>query len=541
MKYLTKTVFILGLILLFSLFLRFYQLDSVPSGFHQDEVANTYVGRFTLLNGIDLYGNKSPLLYFDKHGDYPPIIPMYVQALGTFLFGVTVFGSRFFTALVSSLIIIPVFFLSLWAFKDKKTALFSALLAAITPWLVSFARIGTEGSLAMTIYMFGIMGIVFSFQRKNNGWLIISFLLLFLTYFIYPGYRIVVPLTFVASLIIFARNINKRQLVMLGILTAITIITTLYISSTNWGKGRFNQTSIMSAYQDGKNPLSSYIYNENNTFTARVFNNKIVYFSREFTKQYLSYFSPVYLFVDGGVPDWFDVPNTGLFYLTYLLLLLPLLFPYFHLLKVPIDKKLLLFLLFLLIIAPIPAALTTELTPHTHRSLLMSVLFIFIFSYGFLLLQKVSTKRLINLAIGGILAIEFIFFFHNYFQHVSMYTAISRSDANKNAAIYVKDHHQKYNKVYMMATGWFPIYYLYFANNFDKSLAGKFHKNFRLDSIENIEFVDSDCPPKGFSPKEHSLIIASTTCDTSQTAPFKTVDTISAASKVPIYTILENK
>src|SRR5690242_4074717 len=155
-------------ILLVSLVLRLYKLDSVPAGFHQDEVANAYVGRFILQNGVDLYGNHFPLLYFNKHGDYPPVIPMYISALGTLFFGMTVFGARIVDAIIGSLVVIPVFFIALLTFKKKKIALIASFFAAITPWHIAFSRVSTEGTIAVTIFLSGIALFLYAYERKQK-------------------------------------------------------------------------------------------------------------------------------------------------------------------------------------------------------------------------------------------------------------------------------------------------------------------------------------------------------------------------------------
>jgi len=90
------TVFLLFLTLLLSLFLRFYKLSEIPFGFHQDEVVNAYVGKFILKNGFDLYGNSWPIFYFDKWGDYPPVLPMYFSGFGSLFLVIPYLAPDFF-------------------------------------------------------------------------------------------------------------------------------------------------------------------------------------------------------------------------------------------------------------------------------------------------------------------------------------------------------------------------------------------------------------------------------------------------------------
>src|SRR3989338_2265804 len=115
-----KIYFVLSLIFLLALVFRIYSLGEIPRSLHNDEIANTYVGRYIIQNGVDLYGNKWPLLYFNKFGDYPPVLPMYLSGFGSRVFGNNEFGSRIVIALIGALLVFPLFYISKLLFKDDK-------------------------------------------------------------------------------------------------------------------------------------------------------------------------------------------------------------------------------------------------------------------------------------------------------------------------------------------------------------------------------------------------------------------------------------
>src|SRR3989344_9325958 len=117
----SKGYIILLCILLLSIVLRTIALGSIPGVLQNDEIANTYGSRFILLHGIDLYANPFPLLYLDKFGDFPPVLPMYLSGLGTFLFGNNEFGARILIALFGAIIVLPAFSIGLSIFKNKST------------------------------------------------------------------------------------------------------------------------------------------------------------------------------------------------------------------------------------------------------------------------------------------------------------------------------------------------------------------------------------------------------------------------------------
>ncbi len=541
-----------------SIFLRFHSLADTPSGFHQDEVANVYVGRFIFEHGVDLYGNKWPLLYFDKHGDYPPVLPMYISALGTYLFGFTQYAARFFPALMGAVIVFPLFFITKIIFKNRTLSLLAAFMGAVIPWQMSFSRIGAEGIMATTVFMIGLWFFISSYNHKSIPLFVSSIFLLFSTYLLYPSFRITVPLVFLAAILIYEKmplpvsrkemDPKKTKIIsrILFVATILAFVSTIYISTTPWGRGRYDQTSLVSKYTGLSNPANQFIYNENNLLVARIFNNKYVYVAKDFIIGYMDYFSPQFLFDRAGEPEWFDIPNSGLFFFTQAILLLALFLPFLYKKNFADDKRGFIFLIAILFISPLAAALTAEFIPNSHRSILLSVMLIFPLVHGFNLLQNLSMRKLLNVVIAVLFVGEFIFFYHNYFQHVSMFSAILRGDGNRQMVEYLQKERGKYDKVYMLATGWFPIYYLYFTHNFDTGLIGKFH-NMRTDKVDNVYFIEQDCPEAKFyegdnpevriNPNEKVLVIVNSSCLFNFSYMFDKVDSIVAANRLAVYDI----
>ena len=141
------TLILLTFIVVFSLVIRFYKLGDLPWNMQEDEVMTGYVGRYILQNGVDVYGNKWPLLYFNKFGDYYIIGPIYMKGLSTLLFGVNAFAVRFPTALFGGLTVIPVYLLGTLLFSNPIVGLFSAFTLAIMPWTIPLGRASSEGVL----------------------------------------------------------------------------------------------------------------------------------------------------------------------------------------------------------------------------------------------------------------------------------------------------------------------------------------------------------------------------------------------------------
>lgn len=510
-----KRFFVAWLVVLFfAFFLRFFHLATVPFGFHRDELINVYVGRYILLNGQDLYGNAWPLFYFDKFGDFPPIFPMYLMGFSTFLFGVNEFATRFPSALLGALTAIPVYFLANLLYKNKYVSLLSAFLIAILPWHIVLSRMSAEGIVAVFCFVVGLLFLLRGVFLEKKKELLIAFPLLLITYFLYPSFRILMPL--VVLPLIFAGR-KTRTLVI--VLVCILFVSTFAIASTPWGKARFNQTSVFSS-AEVSNTIQAMTNDEgnNSAFVARAFHNKPVGYSREFLRQYFGYFSPNFLFMNGSTPHEYIVPDVGLLYIAFFLLFLGVLLP----ISVPIQKKLYYYFLYLLIISPIPAALTIDFTPHVHRALIMVIPIVILAPLGLLKIMHLTRqKKLVLLLFSAILAVEFVYFAHQYFFHISSYKSLFKNDGYREVTEYVVDNHQNYKTVYMPSVN-LPLYYLFYTKDFDAGYAGKFNETsgqVAIDHIGNVHFLNTECPSdelKKHKPTGNILVIDSGICKTSK-------------------------
>lgn len=483
-------------VLLTSFALRFFSLSSIPFGFHRDELINAYVGHFILQNGKDLYGNPWPLFYFDKFGDYPPILPMYLMGASTFLFGVNEFATRFFPALLGALTVIPVYFLSLLLYKKKYIALLSSFFLAILPWHIVLSRMSGEGIVAVAFFTTGLAFLLRAVFLGKTRELYVAFPFLLLTYFLYPSFRILTPISVFP--LIFLRSKMRKPLILLVILL---LAVTILISSTDWGKARFKQTSILTS-SEVSNTIQYLTVDEgsNNALTARVFHNKPVGYSREFLRQYFNYLSPNFLFMNGGTPFEYIVPDVGLLYIVFFVLLIGFFLP----VEIPISKKAYYYFLYLMLISPIPAALTIDFTPHVHRALIMVIPIVLLAPIGLLKIIKIMRHRNIVLIIlSAVLLVEFVYFTHEYFNHISSYKSLFKNDQYREVAQYVIKNRKAYKEVYMPSFN-LPLYYVFFSNNFDKSLITQFNTKtgeIGIDKIGNVYFLNQECPSDLFKTK----------------------------------------
>lgn len=133
----TTQLLLVGIILI-AIFMRFYQLDSLPPGLHPDEAANG-LDVFRILEQNDhrpLYNTNGPResLFF------------YLQAIFVAILGNTILALRIAPAVIG---VLAVWVTYLWAKEwfGGRIALISAFLIAVTPWAVGFSRNGFRAGM----------------------------------------------------------------------------------------------------------------------------------------------------------------------------------------------------------------------------------------------------------------------------------------------------------------------------------------------------------------------------------------------------------
>lgn len=526
-----KEIVILFLIFLLALFLRIYKLGSIPQTFHEDEVLSGYVGRYIIQNGFDLYGNKWPLWYFNKFGDYYIIGPIYLSGLSTYLFGINEFATRFPHAFFGALAVIPMFYFVLEIFKNKKIALLSSLFLAITPWHVVLSRSTTEGIIGSTLFLISLVFLLKSIKNKNISQLLLAFIFSLSTYWVYHPFRFYAPLTFFISLIIFFKVIksSKKYSFLLIFFTSFFFILSFYISQTPWGKGRFEQTSIFSEITGINIKLNELIGTDKEKGFSFYFffHNKLILSFREFLNQYFSHFSLNFLNINGWLKSRWSLPEQGLIYFSFLGLIL---LGFVHLFKTKTnqsDKYIYFFLFSIFLLSPIPSSLTSIESPNPHRSLFMVIFLVLFSSFGFYYLLK--SKNFLKILTCLILFGEFFYFIHIYFYHADPkvnltpydFQKLLQNDGQKEISLYVIKNLNNYDHIYLPAEAAMSWYYLFYKKDFNPAYSKKFKLDARIDSTGKVFYIENSCPTTIVNPykikNKKILIIDKPSCQSDET------------------------
>lgn len=403
-------------IFVLALVLRIYKLGSFPVGFHEDEAKVAWNAVSILKTGADDKGSKFSL-YYNTFGDYRPTGIFYFTIPSIAIFGRNEFAVRFPSALFGALTVLPIFFLSKELFKKYKWALIASFLLAISPWHIEVSRATSEVAMSTFFAIFAIYFLIRLIKTSNKKYVSSTIISIFIAYFLYHAIRFLAPPFFFITIAFYNKEIRKKiTKKFVFICLAFTIVFSVFLSSTPEGKQRFNQVSIFKDV-DTKYEIDR-IRSENKTksvFTY-IFDNKGVVYLRRFFTEYGSYFSGSFLIGNSARPHRYTTPGAGLLgYLETVLFGIGIL-------EVVKGKKSLLPLMILLI-APLPAAITTEDAPNLHRAFLMLPSIIIMEAYG---LEKIvsfsrKNKGVVQLFIFSFLILNFGLFWHMYFAHAAFH------------------------------------------------------------------------------------------------------------------------
>lgn len=514
MKKLSKlTLILLTFITILSLSIRFYNLGDLPWNMQEDEAMTGYVGRYIIENGMDVYGNKWPLLYFDKFGDYYIIGPIYMKGLSTLVFGMNAFAVRFPTALFGALTVIPIFLLARLLFASNAVGLFSAFAMAIMPWTIPLGRASSEGILGGFFFLFGLYYLLLALKEKKMKFTVIGALFILFTFWIYHNYRLLSSL-FVFGIAVygwFTVQKKHRKIVWATALVAVLfVVITIAIGRTSWGRGRFDQTGILSPLSGVSIRIQELIYDEkhSSTLVTRFFHNKVLGYGREFLRQYFIYFSGDFLFIKGGKSESYAVPESGLLYFSSVIAITSILLLLSNGGWRRKNIKALILISFFLLISPIPSALTVIDAPSIHRSMLLSLFYSILIGLG---------SWVIFTNIKGILGIfkyiflsmvifEVMFFMHNYFTHTDSHTSLYRNDGQRELISYLKQQSNT-EKIYLPTYGTMSMYYLFYNSDFSKQYSSLFKHDVKIPVVKNIVFIDVDCPSEVVSLKTNEIVV----------------------------------
>lgn len=506
---------ILGLIILMAFFLRFWRLSEFPVGFHIDEASLGYNAYSLLKTGKDENGKFLPL-HIDMFGDNRPAGYQYLDIIPIKIFGLNEFATRLPSALFGALTVLMIYFLAKELFISRPIALIAGFLLAISPWHVVTSRAGAETIVALFFIILG----AYCFLKNKHYWVIFFW---GLSLFFYHSSRILVPLLAIVFVVL-QKKIRRQHWMIILILVGLSF---LLIFGSGGGTGRFKQVSIFH-YPEIRLVLEEQIREAGifgvPVWLTRIVHNKIVNYGLGFIKEYCRYFSANFLFLEGGLPAWYLIPNMGLMYLWELPFLLVGLF---SLIRNRNRNRLFWLPIIWLVLAPTVAGLTRDDVPNIQRSLVMLPALIMIVSFGFWKSWLWAKDKLASvvrilamLAMTLVILWNFGYFFHQYFIHAKIHRPWYRFNGFKEMVQVVNQMASGFDKVIVSKVeGGIYMHFLFFTP-YDPSVyqAEGSPKDKEFGGFGKFVFVPDECiddpTARGkVDSKARVLLVASGKCD----------------------------
>lgn len=496
-----KTFLGLALILVAAFLLRFFFLTSNPPSLNWDEISHGYNAFSILKTGSDEWGQIMPIANFRAYGDYPLPLNLYFTMPFILLFGLTDFAIRLPHVVMGSLMVISTFFVAWGLTKNKFVSFLSAILVAISPWTLFTSRFVLQSNLSVLLLTTSLA--CFLNREYSKKLVTISFLLLGLSLFAYNTTRIISPLILVTIWLLYKEKLwsLKNRVILAVFFIPVSLIL--------MGSNSRARSSVVSIIDSG---AIARIENQRNTSNLppllnKLVNNRPVYFLNQFSKNYIGYFSPTFLFFKGGTQYQFSLPDFGLLYQTNL----PFLYlGLFILIRESFRKqKNYQMILAILLIAPIPAAMTNEKFAVLRSSAMLPIPMI-LSSIGLYYIYDLLNRKYKIILMSLYILITLILmtaYLNNYLYKYPVSYSSSWQYGYKEVVEYIKENDDKYAKIVMTKKYGEPHEYVLFYLQYDpqsykndKNLNRFYQSNWWwVDGFGKFYFVnDWQIPKEGY-------------------------------------------
>jgi len=399
-------IILFAIIFLASIF-RLVNLSSLPISLFGDEVDVGYHAWSLFTTGRDYMGQLLPT-YIHSLSEWRAPLLMYLTAPFVGFLGPSTFSVRLPVALLGIASVYLLFLLVKTLFNNKLIALISALILALTPWHIHYSRASFE---VVPLIFLLLLGTYLLIKEKYFG----SLIPFVLTFYTYSTANIFTPLFVLLLFLVFRPQINLKKNWTKLIIPTVLIFPMVYNVLFGQAAGRFG---LISVFNDQK-IIDQLIIKRTDpwikpSFVETVFHNKYFAYGVAIGSNYISAFSPQFLFLKGDPYFRHSISEQG----ELLWIFLPfLLYGLFWTLKNYSEKQYK-FILFWLLLSPIPSSLTQGGGEHASRLFLMIPPLMIIIAIGFSkIISFVKPKKLLIIISSTLLIFSFANYWHQYFVH----------------------------------------------------------------------------------------------------------------------------
>ncbi len=418
-----------------------------PPALNADEAANAYDAYSILKTSKDQYGNFMPLR-FKSFGDYKLPLLTYLAVPFIKIFGLTETGIRMVNFPFVFLFPIIIFLLTQELFNKKKVSLLAAFLSAFAPGLQLLGRQAHEGFL--TAFFLTLLSYLFIRLIKKSS--MINYSLFFVTILVslfgYHFSRLWAGFYFLLFLFFsFKKKLSK--------LTVLIFIIVLFLFS--FTDLIYKPTRIKNLLFFNNIGFSLKINELRSEGGSRLFYNKLTIGAKDLSFEYLKYFSPQFLSINGDENVRFGFPGVSpITTLEYLFIFIGL----YYLFKN--KEKWRYLILLMLLFSPFSAALSWAGESIT-RSIFIFIPIFIISAYGIMnFLNKKSAIFYLILLIFYFLSLFYSWDF--YLNHYPKRAVVLRSwqVGYKELSNYIKTNYNRFDKFYITKKNGQPYIYLLF-------------------------------------------------------------------------------
>jgi len=455
-----KKNLLIVLIIVLAAVVRLWGLDHFPAGLNADEAAIGYNAYSLLKTGLDEHGAAWPLS-FRSFDDYKPGVYFYLVLPFIATLGLNVWAVRLPSAIFGIVTVYLVYLLVNTLFLKKNNQKITmghlaALMLAISPWHIHFSRGGWETNAATFFLTLGLYYLVRSLENSRYFW--ITTVAFIVSLYTYHSLRVVTPLLFLSFVVLNFSQIRlilsdriKRIPILIAVVLGVVLLVPLGLQLISGSiASRFSGVSVFADQGPYWEALELRRGHPTGSLVARLLHNQYVTYSYRITQNYLSHFSPRFLFIIGDEIARSKVPGMGQLLLTTLpFLVLGL---YFFAIKIK-DRAAYSLILSWLLVAPLAAALTFQ-SPHALRAQNMAIPLAIITAIGlyesFYFLKKLNLKYLLAsccLLLSLFVIYDFSRYLHQYFVHYPKELPYAWQYGFDQIAAYVSANENKYDRI----------------------------------------------------------------------------------------------
>ena len=438
------------ILILATIFLRVYKINSIPPGLYQDETAIGYNAYSILQTGKDEYGAKYPL-YFKSFGDYKLPVYIYTSSFFIKLFGMNEYAVRLPSVISGILGVAILFFLVKYLTRNISLAYIAGFFLAINPLHLQFSRAGFEVNFALTATLLGTLLFILGVEKKKLPYLFLSILAFAISLYSYNLTRLLSPLILFGCAFLYFKKLKSFKQSELFLLVFFSFLLVLpFTLSFFTQSGIYSATSNLITGQEivAKNiEFRSYLSSTPQIF-VKFFYNKYIFQVFKYFENLATILSGTFYFVSGSDHPNHGIGDIGIFYLFELPFFITGIVAFF-------SKKLksLRIFFFWLIASVLVLALSKDV-PHATRGYFIIVPEIVFSSLGVLIflqwLKTMPNKLYRVLILVGVLCFVFYniqyYFTSYYFRFPSVYAANWRF-SDKTLSDYLAKVSPSYDKI----------------------------------------------------------------------------------------------